>query len=321
MTSLTDRYVHATVRSLPEDRRDDIARELTASIDEMVAAQLDTGESADGAERAVLTEMGDPDRLAAGYADRPLHLIGPRYFLVYRRLLTRLLTWVPAIVMVLTYVGHLIGDTHPGAAVGHAVWAGMLALLHVCFWTTLTFFILERTNAETGFEEWTVDSLPDVPEQRQVSLVDTIAGIVVIGIVIVMLVVQHFRSWVDDNSGDHIPVLDPDLWSFWLPFLIAVLVASALLEVWKYAAGRYTLPVVGGVVITSLAWLGPVIWLALEDRILNPALVAELGVSAETVEGINIALIVIAVIIEGITVIDAVVKARGADRAESLGRS
>ena len=29
----------------------------------------------------MLTELGDPVILAAEYADRPLHLIGPRYYL------------------------------------------------------------------------------------------------------------------------------------------------------------------------------------------------------------------------------------------------
>ena len=90
-TNLTERYVHATLRSVPEARRDELGRELRSSIADMVEARTDGGEPEDVAVRAVLTELGDPGALAARYADRPLHLVGPRYFLVYWRLLVRLL--------------------------------------------------------------------------------------------------------------------------------------------------------------------------------------------------------------------------------------
>ena len=43
MTSLTDRYVTATVRGLDEAQRADVERELRATIEDMVDARLDTG--------------------------------------------------------------------------------------------------------------------------------------------------------------------------------------------------------------------------------------------------------------------------------------
>ncbi len=65
------------MRTVPEKQRADLSAELRASIADQIDARVESGESRDAAERAVLIELGDPDALAAGYTDRPLHLIGP----------------------------------------------------------------------------------------------------------------------------------------------------------------------------------------------------------------------------------------------------
>ena len=70
-TDLTDRYVWAVVRSLPEDQRDEVGRELRASIEDAIETRLEAGESAKDAEVNALQELGDPSRLAGQYADRP----------------------------------------------------------------------------------------------------------------------------------------------------------------------------------------------------------------------------------------------------------
>ena len=60
---LIDRYVGATLRTVPESQRSDIEAELRASIEDALEARMEAGVDADTAKRHVLTEMGDPDRL------------------------------------------------------------------------------------------------------------------------------------------------------------------------------------------------------------------------------------------------------------------
>jgi len=67
---LTERYVQAALRGLPPQQRSDIERELRTSIADAVDAKMEAGSDAAVAEREALTELGDPARLAAGYADR-----------------------------------------------------------------------------------------------------------------------------------------------------------------------------------------------------------------------------------------------------------
>ena len=72
----------------------------------------------------------------------------------------------------------------------------------------------------------------------------------------------------------NLPILDPALWSFWLPFLIAVLVATIGLEIAKYRIGRWTWPLVAFNAALDLAFAVPVVWLMSTDRLLNPDFVA-----------------------------------------------
>ncbi|MFD0597537.1 permease prefix domain 1-containing protein [Catellatospora coxensis] len=71
MTTLTDRYVDATLRRLPGRQRADIEKELRTAIADAVDDRVEAGDEPAAAEIEVLTGLGDPARLAAGYADRP----------------------------------------------------------------------------------------------------------------------------------------------------------------------------------------------------------------------------------------------------------
>ena len=97
MTSLTDRYVDATVRDLDQAQRHDVERELRTTIEDMVDARVRDGAGDRAvAEREVLLELGDPMRLAADYAGRPLDLVGPRAYPQWRRVTTLLLSTLTA---------------------------------------------------------------------------------------------------------------------------------------------------------------------------------------------------------------------------------
>lgn len=311
-TTLTDRYVHATTRWMPEARRDDIARELRASIDDMVTGRVEAGEPEVDAEREVLTDLGDPAALAAQYGNQPLHLIGPRYFLLWRRLTFLGLIWIPATIGVIAALAELASNDNPASVIGHGILVAIQTAVHVVFWSTLAFAILERVDVDARLPGWSVDRLPEVPQKQQIGLAEMISGVFVTGLVIAVLVLQQFRSWVEGPGGDDVPVLDPDLWSFWLPLLIAVLVVSMAFEVVKYRIGSFTWPVVAGTVVISLGWVVPFVYLAANDMLLGREFVAALDITPSTIDTINLGIVVVGVAVEAGTVIDAIVKNRKA---------
>ncbi|MCG5455290.1 permease prefix domain 1-containing protein [Micromonospora sp. PSH03] len=271
MNTLTDRYLAATLRSVPTQRRDEIANELRASIEDMIDDRTGGGADPAVAEREVLTELGNPDVLAARYADRRLQLIGPTYYLLWLRLLKLLLSFIPALVgTVVTVVEAAEGKGF--GAIGPGVVTAMQVAVQIAFWLTLTFAILERTQTAVDVPEWTVDQLPDAPVRRGIPLADTIASVIMLVLTIAYLPLQHYHSWVRGTDGENIPILDPALWSFWLPALIVVLAASAVVEIVKYRIAHWTWTIFGIRAVLSLAFAVPLMWLALSDRLLNPAL-------------------------------------------------
>ncbi|TCB96034.1 hypothetical protein E0H26_17955 [Micromonospora zingiberis] len=312
-TSLTDRYLAATLRSVPTARREEIADELRASIGDMIDGRTADGLDATTAEREVLTELGNPAQLAARYTDRRLQLIGPEYFLPWRRLLIALVSTIPAIVGVLMAGLEATTADNPAGAIGAGISAAFNVAVQIAFWVTVVFAVLERLGTPLHLPEWTVDQLPDEPVERDVSLTDVCASILFLGLTIAFLPWQQFQTVIGD--GDRLPVLDPALWTSWLPALIAVLVASIGLEFAKYRARRWTWPLVGVNALLGLAFAVPAIWLLLTDRLFNPDFVARFAWLRDG--GIDTVARISVVVIVAITlwdIADSAMKARRAAR-------
>ncbi|WFE93708.1 permease prefix domain 1-containing protein [Micromonospora sp. WMMD987] len=277
MNTLTDRYLAATLRTVPAARREEIATELRTAIEDMIDDRVGGGQDGATAEREVLTELGHPERLAARYADRRLQLIGPTYYLTWQQVLRRLLITIPGIVGVIVGVVQATVADDPTGAIGAGISAAFQAAVQIAFWVTLSFAILERTNTSLPLPEWNVDQLPETPAERDIRLPDTCASVAMVLFTLAFLPWQHFRSWVRDTDGERIPLLDPALWTSWLPVLAAVLLAGLVLEVVKYRTGRWTWPLVVANALLDLAFTVPLIWLVLTDRLLNPELVDRFG--------------------------------------------
>ena len=266
-TTLTERYIVATVKSLPPAAQDDVRAELEASIADAVEAGVEQGQERGAAERAVLTELGDPAILAAGYADRPLHLIGPRYYLTWWRLLKLLLAIVPVCAVGGVALGQVLSDAPIGSVIGESITVGLSVVVHLCFWVTLVGVILERTGADTG-EHWDVDQLPE-PSSTGTGRADLIGSLVFAGLGVGAILWDQFRGFVRAD-GEAVPFLNPDLWPWTAAGLLALVGLEALFAVVLYMRGRWTTTL--AVVNTVLAVLFA-IWamtLLVQERLVNP---------------------------------------------------
>lgn len=277
MTSLTDRYVHVTVRELDEGQRHDVEQELRGTIEDMVDAKLDAGAAAsrEEAERAVLVELGDPMRLAAGYTGRPLHLIGPAIFPEWRRLVTLLLWTVVPIVTLINLVLRLFIDDLAsegvGAAFARSAGLGLQVALHVVFWTTLTYALVERSQPGKALIAWDPDQLPE-DDRRSVGIGETVSSVVMLLLVGLALIWQQTNSPLEVD-GESVPVLDPALWSGWIPFLLGVVVAQIVVALAVFRARRWTWGLAGIAAALDVAASAAVLWLLFTGRLLNPAFV------------------------------------------------
>jgi hypothetical protein len=273
MSNLIERYVGAATRHLPENSRNDAARDIRVMVDELVDARVAAGEDPVTATTAVLNELGDPAHVARSFEDRPRYLVGPQYYRHYIWLIRTLLSWVPGVVFVVLMTINVLTDDQPlvQSFVGGILDAGGTAFIvavQIAFWVTLVYAIMEWANP-SGAEperkgEWSVADLPEEAPRRQVSAIDAAWGVGVMVFTGTLLVVQHVRGVKAFIRGDEItdaldgrvvPFFNPDIPSWMVTAVFALIAFTAVSEIVKFAIGNWTLPATIAEVIASLLWI------------------------------------------------------------------
>lgn len=280
MSTLTDRYVYAVVRSVPEAQREDIERELRASIGDDLDARIASGLDAKTAERDTLVALGDPAQLAASYAGRPNFLIGPRYYFDYLRMLKLLTAIVLPIVTVAMVIARLIAGDGIGPVIGGTVTTVLSVAVNLGFWVTAIFATLERVDkgSKTRGIEWTPDYLPTVPDPKAgTGLGELIASAVFLVLFAGAIVWQQVSSVFVDADGAPIPVLQPQLWSFWLPYALVLIALELAFAVVLYARRRWGWGLAVVNIVLNVAFVVPALWLTLTGRLVNPEFLDRLG--------------------------------------------
>lgn len=318
-TTLTDRYVWTVTRHLPDDVGPDVARELRATIADAVDAKVEDGVEPATAEDAVLTELGDPEVLARTYGGRPAYLIGPGVYPDW----VRLMRILPAVVLPLVLVGSVTARlvaTDEGW--GHALLDTFLLLLsvamHLAFWVTLTFAVIEWSRPEAQrdrpLSQWRPDQLTAEVPWRSVGVGETVASV---GFSLGMGAVVAWQF--GGVSGDAVQVLNPDVDLSWKVALVGLFVVDAVLALLVWRVGRWTPTLAAVNVASNAAAAILLLWLLSRDELLTdlPTVLGErFGWPTDwTVPSALVATIIVVITLwDGI---EAVVKARRSVRAGS----
>ncbi len=326
MNDLVDRYVWAVAKDLRAETRDDVARELRATIEDMIDARGSTSEETT---RDVLVELGDPAELALNYSGRRRYLIGPGVYPLYVRLLKILLSVIAPIVFAVTLVAALWeGADGVALAILGAANAAVQTGVMVAFWITLVFVVLERTGAlPSGLhggdaKAWDPASLPAVVEKRQITLADTIVSLIVLSLLVAWIPWQRSHS-VFHVGGEPVQFLEQGLWDFWIPAFVVVVAASMAVEVWKYGDGYWTLPLVVVNVTLNAVFAGLVAVALTTQDVVSPLFLATFRDKSGMafpgdIVGLGVVLVVIAICLWDS--IDCVLQYLRVRRAEGAGR-
>jgi hypothetical protein len=178
---LLNRYLQAVKFWLPKGQQEDIAAELREDLQSRIDERQESlGRHLSEAEvAALLKECGRPVVVASRY--RPQQsLIGPVllpiYYLVLKVIaLFYLAPWVVVFISLMTFsqnyrASHTVGDA------AATLWSIALTLFGA---VTITFVILERAQAKSGFlDKWEPIKLPPVRNSRQIKRSSSIAEIV-----------------------------------------------------------------------------------------------------------------------------------------------
>jgi hypothetical protein len=281
--SLTERYLGVVLRSIPEPKRTDVELELRSSIEDAIEERAGAGEDRAAAERTVLEGLGDPSLLAGAYTGRPVYLIGPELFPLYRRFLPRLIAVVVPLAMLVMAAVRLVGGGDIQGAISAGISGGISVAMQIAFWATATFVFLEwaaparqaRSELVSAAGRWSVERLPKVADAR-ISVGEAAREIVTVLVGIGILVFAGGLSTTDVYGAD-LPVLHHDFRTIWVPILVTVLALRGACHLLAYNAGRWTPLLASANALLHVAFAAPLVVLALAGWIVDERFARTIG--------------------------------------------
>jgi hypothetical protein len=203
--------------------------------------------------------------------------VGPAYFVEYVRFLRLLLIIVLPIVAAVLVITQALSGAGIGEVMGGTFATVLSVGVHMTFWITLLFVVLERTGTKAPELAFDLDQLPVPATSATPKLSDLVATLAFLLFVVGALVWQQMSSVFTDAAGDPIPLLQPDLWTLWIPVFIGLCALTLVHAVVLYSVGRWTVPLLVTVTLLNLGSAGVVIWLLVSGRLLNLDYFAEFG--------------------------------------------
>ena len=273
---LTKRYIHAVTSCLAENQRDEVARELSASIDDMARDKAGGKEPTEKHIREVLEELGDPMVVASQYRGTGEYLIGPSLYFQYIQLLKKItLSGLPIYTLVFFIAYDYVHPLNIPEIVIDWIGGMFTVVLHILFWVTALFFVIEKTGVKVeqindNKEEWSLDSLPQLPRESEMKRIDVISAMFYYAFLIVGGVVLW--KLIDQGGNTIASVFNPQLTQFWLPTIIALGLVGLIVEITKLIVRKWDKWLVGVALAFNGLFIGYIIALASSQRILNTSL-------------------------------------------------
>lgn len=256
MTNLIETYIQEVTRRIPEKNRGDIALELKSTIEDMLPDEF-TEEDVKG----VLKKLGSPAALASGYLDRPMHLIGPRYYDVYMTLLKMVLPIAIVIALITMMATYFINYSGAEAALSILIQVlvkGIVTIIEVgiqvFFWLTVVFAIIERTDKGKGIEplsmsleKWTPDDLKNItyiPKKKAITKLEVFGYLMWTAIWATLYFYASHLIGIYENNGNGLEFVTPTfnqevLHSYW-PIIVVLIGLEVAFALYKLIKGQWT---------------------------------------------------------------------------------
>ncbi|PFU25369.1 HAAS signaling domain-containing protein [Bacillus cereus] len=279
--NLIDLYIQEVAKRLPEKNREDITLELRSTIDDMLPEDYNEKDV-----KSVLEKLGSPVSLANGYLDRPMHLIGPRYFNVYTTLLKMIIPIAAVIALISMVAENFIGYSGDQAVlnvilqlIGKGIGGIFEVGLHVFFWLTLVFVILERTDKDKGIEplttslkKWTPDDLKNIsyiPKKKAISKFEVFGGLMWTAVWATLYFYANYLVGVYNGTANGLKFVSPTfnqdvLLQYW-PIVVIMIVFEICISLYKLVQGQWTQRLAIGNAILQIA--GTIVFIVI---VVNP---------------------------------------------------
>ncbi|HWO76462.1 MAG TPA: hypothetical protein VNM69_11295 [Bacillus sp. (in: firmicutes)] len=254
--NLIEVYIQEVTRRLPEKNREDIALELQSTIEDMLPDDYREEDV-----KTVLEKLGSPVALAGGYQDRPMHLIGPRYFDVYVTLLKMIVPIATVSALISIIAEYFIGYDGEEAVlnvildvIGFGIWRIIEVGIHVFFWLTLVVAIIERKDKEkdkqpltASLKKWTPDDLKNIayiPKKKAISKLEVFGNLMWTAIWATLYFYANQLVGLYEGGGDRlefvIPAVNQEVLLRYWPIVVIVIGFEIALALYKLLKGQWT---------------------------------------------------------------------------------
>lgn len=261
---MIERYIYAMTKELPKDKRKEISNELRRLISERMR-RLDNTLSEEEKMMKVLTDLGDPKKLANQYRNKERYLIGPKYFEKY--------IMVMKIVMLSIFFGlslvhgfSILFEVNSVLDVlGGYIGSLLSALMQGAAWVTGVFALLEYNEISLDHvekeEPWNPNQLPAVPnEKARISRGESIFSIVFSTIFLTLFFFSPGAIGIYYFIGDNmnfIPLFNLQALAVFQILIFIVFTFNILIEMLKIIQGRWSRNL--AIIVTALNILSALI--------------------------------------------------------------
>lgn len=251
---LIERYVHDVARRLPQKQRRDVAMELTTEIEEMAKGRNKAGRLIKQHVYDVLMELGSPSKLADQYREHPRYLIGPEYFESYITLLKSIYIIVLPLLLFITWMSESLTQNHTFVSILLSLIGMSVEIsVHLFFWSTLSFLFAQKVAGMKPYDEdWTPDSLPTLPAEREITRNESYFAIAwsVFAVLATLFQIPVIFEWL---GPDDVPQFFSEaMWPQWTLGLLALSLLGLLTEIIKLAVRGWTTMTVALVSIVNI---------------------------------------------------------------------
>lgn len=254
--NLIEVYIQEVTRRLPEKSRADIALELQSTIGDMLPDDYNEEDV-----KNVLSKLGSPAALAAGYRDQPMHLIGPRYFDVYVSLLKMILPIAAAISLISIAAEFIFNFNRDETIInailelmGYGIWRLIEVAVQVFFWLTIVFAVIERMDKgkeqhplSPSLKPWTPEDLKSItyiPKKKAISKFEVFGSLMWTAIWATLYFYADRLMGVYRGGGEglefKIPAVNQDVLLGYWPIVVVIIALEAGLALYKLIIGQWT---------------------------------------------------------------------------------
>ena len=181
---------------------------------------------------------------------------------------------MPAVTGAYLLAQFISGEVDAGT-IGRTWFVLLTTGIYIAFFTTVVFAAMDRapTADEAAEIAWSPKDLPVATvASRADRRIGLIAKLFWLAVLVVVLVWQQFGPSRWGDLDGMLPVLDPALWSFWLPYFLVLTALEAVMAVWVYRS-EWTWQVAAANLVLAIAWAAPSTWLIVSGQLFAPGFV------------------------------------------------